>query len=82
MSNGTSEDNLVGVFHGETIIGVVKDNFNKGVDGSRAGSFVKEGLAFFLRLFEGVSFRESNEVSTYDALLASPKRAPMILFQC
>ena len=48
MSNGTSEDDLVGIFHGEAVVGVVEYDFDKGVDGCGAGSFVEEGLAFFL----------------------------------
>jgi hypothetical protein len=51
VSNGPTDDDLVGIFKGETIVTVVKDDFDEGVDGGGSGSFVEEGLAFFLLSF-------------------------------
>lgn len=53
MSNGPTDDDLVGIFEGEAIVTIVKDYFDKGVDGGGSGSFVEEGLTFFLLSFDG-----------------------------
>jgi hypothetical protein len=50
VPNGPTDYDLVGILKGETIVTVVKDYFDEGVDGGRSRSFVQEGLAFFLWL--------------------------------
>jgi hypothetical protein len=38
------------MLQGEPVIGIVKDNLDERVDGRTAGSFVQQGLPFFLSL--------------------------------
>jgi hypothetical protein len=48
VTNGTSYDDLVGIFERESIVGIVEDYLDECVDGRRAGSLVEERLALFL----------------------------------
>ena len=49
VADGPTEDDLVGVLHGEAIIGVVEHDLDEGVDGCRSGTLVEQSLAFLLR---------------------------------
>ena len=40
MSNGTTEDNFIWILKGESIVTIVENNFNKGIDCSGTGLFM------------------------------------------
>ena len=40
MSNGTTEDNLIWILKGKSIVAIVKNNFNKGIYCRGTGPFM------------------------------------------
>lgn len=48
QTNGSAQDDFVGGVNRQALVGIVKDDFDKGVDGRAARTFVQQGLPFFL----------------------------------